>query len=224
MASPQRSETGGTAEQSGPCLDRSSLLGIPQRVSSWRPANRPWQNQLVQIGLLGPFEVRTADGVFAEVPGARIRALLVALALEPGHVVPRARLVDWIWGEQPPSDVANALQALVSRLRRVLPEGTIDGQAGGYRLTVEPQAVDAVRFRQLVDQARGVEDLQRARLLRDALELWRGAAMEDVGLQDSAAFDAVIDQLDGLRLAAMEDRYEAEIRLGRGAELVTELI
>jgi predicted ATPase len=177
----------------------------------------------VQIGMLGPLQIRADDGALLEMPGARIRALLVALALEPGRVVPRARLVDWIWGEQPPSDVANALQALVSRLRRVLPEGTIDGQAGGYRLTVEPQAVDAVRFRQLVDQARGGEDLQRARLLRDALELWRGAAMEDVGLQDSAAFDAVIDQFDGLRLAAMEDLCDAEIRLGRGAELVTEL-
>src|SRR5215469_10854629 len=177
----------------------------------------------VQIGMLGPLEIRADDGALLEMPGARIRALLVALALEPGRVVPRARLVDWIWGEQPPSDVANALQALVSRLRRVLPAGTIDGQAGGYRLAVEPQDVDAVRFRQLVDQARGGDDLQRARLLRDALELWRGAAMEDVGLQDSAAFEAVIDQFDGLRLAAMEDLCDAEIRLGRGAELVTEL-
>jgi predicted ATPase/DNA-binding SARP family transcriptional activator len=177
----------------------------------------------VQIGMLGPLEIRADDGALLELPGARIRALLVALALEPGRVVPRARLVDWIWGEQPPSDVANALQALVSRLRRVLPEGSIDGHAGGYRLTVEPQAVDAVRFKWLVDQARGARDLQRVQLLRDALDLWRGAAMEDVGLQDSAVFDAVIDQFDGLRLAAMEDRYEAEIRLGRGAELVTEL-
>jgi predicted ATPase/DNA-binding SARP family transcriptional activator len=173
--------------------------------------------------MLGPLEIRADDGGLLELPGTRIRALLIALALEPGRVVPRARLVDWIWGEQPPSDVANALQALVSRLRRVLPEGAIDGQAGGYRLMVEPQAVDAVRFKQLVDQARGGKDLQRVRLLRDALELWRGAVMQDVGLLDSAAFDAVIARFEGLRLAAMEDRYEAEIRLGRGAELVTEL-
>ena len=173
--------------------------------------------------MLGPLEIRADDGGLVEIPGARLRVLLIALALEPGHVVPRAKLVDWIWGEQPPSDVANSLQALVSRLRRVLPKGSIDGQAGGYRLTVEPQAVDAVRFRQLVDQARGAEDMQRARLLRAALELWRGAVMEDVGLQDSAAFDAVITRFEGLRLAAMEDRYEAEIRLGRGPELVTEL-
>ena len=58
------------------------------------------------------------DGAFAEVPGARLRGLLIALALEPGHVVPNATLVDWIWGERPPSDAANALQRLVSRLRK----------------------------------------------------------------------------------------------------------
>jgi DNA-binding SARP family transcriptional activator len=71
----------------------------------------------VQVGLLGPFEVRTDDGVFAEVPGARLRGLLIALALEAGHVVPKATLVDWIWGEHPPFEAANALQRLASRLR-----------------------------------------------------------------------------------------------------------
>src|SRR5437773_2515725 len=96
--------------------------------------------------MLGPFEVRTDDGGFADVPGARLRALLVALALEPGHVVPKAALVDWIWGERPPTDAANALQRLVSRLRKALPAGVVDGQPEGYRLRVEPDAVDAVRF------------------------------------------------------------------------------
>jgi len=111
----------------------------------------------VQIGLLGPFEVRTDDGVLAEVPGARLRGLLTALALEPGHVVPKARLVDWIWGERPPAEAANALQRLVSRLRRALPEGLVEGQPGGYRLEVEPDAVDALRFERLLAQARQEE-------------------------------------------------------------------
>ena len=84
----------------------------------------------VQIGMLGPFEVRTDDGVFADVPGARLRGLLIALALEPGHVVPKATLVDWIWGERPPSEAANALQRLVSRLRKALPDGSVEGQTG----------------------------------------------------------------------------------------------
>src|SRR5215467_5226044 len=173
--------------------------------------------------MLGPFEVRTDDGAHADVPGARLRALLIALALEPGHVVPKATLVDWIWGERPPADAANALQRLVSRLRKALPEGLVEGQTGGYRLTVEPDAVDAVRFERLVGQARTEENPRRVRLLREALALWRGAAMQDVGLQESAAFDAAVTRLEGLRLAAMEDRFDAEISLGHGAELVTEL-
>ena len=173
--------------------------------------------------MLGPFEVRTDDGVLADVPGARLRGLLIALALEPGHAVPKATLVDWIWGERPPSDAANALQRLVSRLRKALPEGLVEGQTDGYRLRVEPDAVDAVRFERLVGQARNDEDPRRVRLLREALALWRGAAMQDVGLQDSAAFDAAVTRLEGLRLTAMEDRFDAEISLGHGAELVTEL-
>src|SRR5215470_4529931 len=173
--------------------------------------------------MLGPFEVRMDDGTFAEVPGARLRGLLSALALEPGHVVPNATLVDWIWGERPPSDAANALQRLVSRLRKALPEGLVEGQTGGYRLTVEPDAVDAVRFERIIGQARADENPRRVRRLREALALWRGAAMQDVGLQDSTAFDAAVTRLEGLRLTAMEDRFDAEIGLGNGAELVTEL-
>jgi predicted ATPase/DNA-binding SARP family transcriptional activator len=173
--------------------------------------------------MLGPFEVRTDDGVLADVPGARLRGLLIALALESGHAVPKATLVDWIWGERPPSGAANALQRLVSRLRKALPEGLVEGQTDGYRLRVEPDAVDAVRFERLVGQARNDEDPRRVGLLREALALWRGAAMQDVGLQDSAAFDAAVTRLEGLRLTAMEDRFDAEVSLGHGVGLVTEL-
>jgi predicted ATPase/DNA-binding SARP family transcriptional activator len=170
----------------------------------------------VQIGVLGPFEVRTDDGVLADVPGARLRGLLIALALEPGHVVPKTALVDWIWGEQPPADATNALQRLVSRLRKVLPEGSVDGLPTGYRLAVAPDDVDAVRFERLL--ARADDDPRR---LREALALWRGAAMQDVGLAESAAFDAAVTRLDGLRLAAQEDRFDAETDFGPG--VVTEL-
>lgn len=175
--------------------------------------------------MLGSFEVRTDDGAFADVPGARLRGLLIALALEPGRVVSKATLVDWIWGEHPPADAANALHRLVSRLRKALPEGSVEGQPDGYRLTVEPDAVDAVRFERLVTagQVRNDDHPRRVRLLREALALWRGAAMQDVGLQGSAAFDAAVTRLEGLRLRALEDRFDAEVALGHGAELVTEL-
>ena len=177
----------------------------------------------MQIGVLGSFEVRADDGAVADVPGARLRALLIALALEPGRVVPKATLVDWIWGERPPADAANALQRLVSRLRKALPDASIEVQAGGYRLTVEPDAVDAVRFERLVGQARNGERPGRVEVLREALALWRGSAMQDVGLDDSAAFDAAVGRLDGLRLTAMEDRFDAELEAGNGVGLIAEL-
>jgi predicted ATPase/DNA-binding SARP family transcriptional activator len=181
------------------------------------------RESIVQIGMLGPVEVRTDDGILADVPGARLRALLIALALEPGRVVPKSTLVDWIWGEHPPADAANALQRLVSRLRRTLPAGLVEGQPGGYRLTVEPDAVDAVRFESLVGQARHGEHAARLRMLREALALWRGAAMQDVGLLESPAFDAAVARLERLHLTAMEDRFDAEVSLGHSADVVAEL-
>ncbi len=184
--------------------------------------------------MLGPLEVRTDEdgGGPVEVPGVRLRGLLVALALRAGHVVPKATLVDWIWAEQPPVDATNALQRLVSRLRKLLPDGVIEGHTDGYRLAVAPDAVDAVRFEHLVagagqfgsaGQLGSEGGAGRVRLLREALELWRGAALQDVGLQDSGAFDAAVVRLEALRLTAAEERFEAELGLGRGAELVSEL-
>ncbi|MGC4944378.1 BTAD domain-containing putative transcriptional regulator [Kribbella sp. DT2] len=167
----------------------------------------------MQIAMLGPFEVRVGDGVVADVPGARLRGLLVALALRPGQVVPKAVLVDWIWGENPPAEAGNALQRLVSRLRKVLPDGVVEGHPEGYRLVVEPDAVDAIRFERLLGRAR------TPGVLREALGLWRGEAMQDIGLQDSTAYDAAITRLEELRLTALEDRYDAE----SGADLVPEL-
>ncbi|GAB3870775.1 hypothetical protein GCM10029964_005890 [Kibdelosporangium lantanae] len=158
----------------------------------------------MRIGVLGSFEVRTDDGAAVDVPGARLRGLLTVLALDPGRVVPKSAIVDWIWGENPPAEAPNALQRLVSRLRKVLPEGSVEGLPDGYRLRVDPDAVDAVRFERLIGQ----------RQFREALALWRGAAMQDVGLQDSEAFEAAATRLEGLRLAALEDRFDAEINLG----------
>ncbi|WP_433357055.1 BTAD domain-containing putative transcriptional regulator [Microtetraspora malaysiensis] len=177
----------------------------------------------MRVGLLGPFEVRNGDGAVVEVPGIRLRALLAALALEPGRIVTRARLVDWIWGQRPPADEVNALQALVSRLRRVLPDGVIEADSGGYRLAVASDAVDVGRFEHLVGQGRAAEPAARADLLRSALALWRGTAMADIALQGSDAFDAAVARLDELYVAALGDRVDADIRLGRGSELVSEL-
>ncbi|MEU5154747.1 BTAD domain-containing putative transcriptional regulator [Glycomyces sp. NPDC021274] len=176
----------------------------------------------MRIGLLGAFQVHVGDAAL-EVPGARSRALLAALALEPGRIVPRARLVDWIWGDEPPADEANALQVLVSRLRKALPKGVVESKSGGYLLAVEPEAVDVSRFEDLVARARNAEDAEKVALLRAALDLWRGTALEGISLLGSKAFDSVVVGLNDRYVAVLGDRVDAEVRLGRGADLVTEL-
>ncbi|MBT0773297.1 winged helix-turn-helix domain-containing protein [Kineosporia sp. J2-2] len=172
----------------------------------------------MQIGILGTFEVRGDDGVAIEVPGARLRGVLVALALRPGQVVPKSSLVEWVWGEQPPGDASNALQRLVSRLRRVLPGGVIEGGTDGYRLRVLPEDVDAVRFEQLMAGSRN--HVRPGEVLREALGLWRGPALHDVDLTGSAPFDAALTRLEQLRLGAVEDWARAE---EPGPALVSEL-
>ncbi|AEV86463.1 SARP family transcriptional regulator [Actinoplanes sp. SE50] len=150
----------------------------------------------MQIGVLGPLLVRTRDGAPIDVPGARLRALLAILALEAGRTVPKATLVDGIWGDTSPADATNALHRLVSRLRKLLPGGLIEAHQDGYRLATDPDSVDAVRFERLLAAGRPGE----------ALALWRGPAMQDVGLTGSPAFDAAVTRLQEQRLAALETR------------------
>ncbi|SFP44520.1 Predicted ATPase [Amycolatopsis arida] len=174
--------------------------------------------------MLGPLEVHTDAGTPVRLAGARLRALLIALALDPGRVVPAARLVDAIWGDHPPAAAANALQALVSRLRRALPDAAVESHPAGYRLAVDPDAVDVTRFERLVAAGRdalATDPAEAAETLRAALALWRGPALLDVA--EAEPFRAPVARLTELRLAAVEDRVEADLRLGRGAELTTEL-
>jgi predicted ATPase len=157
-------------------------------------------------------DVRTEDGTAVEVAGARLRALLTALALEPGRDVASARLVEAVWGEHPPG-TANALQALVSRLRKVgvAPDST----PTGYRLAAE---TDVTRFEELLTAARAGGDADTARLLREALDLWRGPVPAD-----GEYFQAPLARLAELRLTAVEEHAEASLRLGAGAALAGEL-
>ncbi|NED99915.1 AfsR/SARP family transcriptional regulator [Phytoactinopolyspora halotolerans] len=179
----------------------------------------------MQIAMLGPLEVRADGDVAVQVGGLRLRTLLIALALEPGRVISTSRLVEAIWADEPPERAVNAVQALVSRLRRVLPDSVIQVHASGYRLAIEPDAVDVVRFERMTTAgraaARAGEPETAAHLLREALDLWRGAALSDVAEKDY--FRGPAARLAEMRLAAIEDRVEADLRLGRGAELTTEL-
>src|SRR5690348_3171407 len=112
----------------------------------------------VEVGYLGPLEVRDAGRV-VPVPGQRLRALLLQLALDPGAWVAPGTLTEAVWGAEPPTDPANSLQSLVSRLRRALGRADLVEQSpAGYRLAVAPEAVDAVRFGRLVAEGRRLLD------------------------------------------------------------------
>jgi len=96
--------------------------------------------------MLGPLEVRAGSGEMLEVGGARLRTLLIMLALRPGQLVPASQLIDGLWAEQAPAAAPNALQALVSRLRRALPEAVIESRPAGYRLVFDPRDTDIARL------------------------------------------------------------------------------
>ena len=178
----------------------------------------------VRIGLLGPLEVR-ADGQRLEVAGARLRTLLILLALDAGRVVGTDRIVDGLWGDDPPAHAANALQTLVSRLRRALPGVVVESHPTGYRLAVEPDAVDVLRFERLATQGRRAladDPAGAAAMLAEAAGLWHGPALADAGEAEFA--HAVRARLNELRLGAIEDCIDAELRLGRAqVELVAQL-
>ncbi|WP_281197135.1 AfsR/SARP family transcriptional regulator [Microtetraspora niveoalba] len=175
----------------------------------------------LRFSVLGPLEVRK-DGRAIEIGGQRLRALLTTLLLDAGRAVPVDALVAGVWEGSPPSGVGNALQALISRLRAVIDRELVVAHPSGYRLAVSPDLVDVHLFTRLCREggrALAAGDAAvAARTLRDALALWRGPALPD--LPDGAARAA---RLDDLRIAATEDRVDADLLLGRHAEVLPEL-
>jgi predicted ATPase/DNA-binding SARP family transcriptional activator len=175
----------------------------------------------MRVGILGALEVVGTGGP-VEIGGARLRALLIRLALDAGRPVSAAALAEALWDGDPPADPVNAVQSLVSRLRRAVP---VRSGPDGYRLDLPPEAVDAVRFERLA--AEGRRALRAADLptaldrLREAAELWRGPALADVAGARYAA--APVARLTELRLAATEDRIEARFRSGQPDGLDAEL-
>ena len=138
-------------------------------------------------------------------------------------MVTSGQLVDAVWDEHPPAGAANALQALVSRLRRLLP-GVVESHPSGYRLAVAAQAVDGARFEALAlaGHERLARDPGRAReLLGQALALWRGPALADAA--DAGFAGPAVARLDDLRLQALEGRVEADLAAGASDWLVAEL-
>ncbi|MER5206619.1 BTAD domain-containing putative transcriptional regulator [Streptomyces sp. NPDC002825] len=176
--------------------------------------------------LLGPLTVADATGAPIPVTGGpKVRALLARLLLDAGRTVPVERLVDGLYGDEPPAGAQGALQAQVSRLRRALPPGVaVEFSPAGYRLAVED--VDVLRFEALVREGARAgaagDPVRAAALLREALGLWRGPALADVREAPFAAGQAA--RLDALRLDAVEEWAAAELTAGGDpALLVREL-
>src|SRR6516225_6205385 len=183
----------------------------------------------LDIGLLGPLQVRDETGRPVHVGGRQLRVLLTLLALNAGRVVPAGSLAGQLWPDDPPGNPGNALQTLVSRLRAELRQAgvgdVIESHPAGYRLAVSPDAVDVTAFEALAAEGRRAladgDTGQAARALREALLAWRGQPFADAAGCDFA--DAAAAKLTELRSSVLADRIEADLALGEGATLVGEL-
>ncbi|MFD3946119.1 BTAD domain-containing putative transcriptional regulator, partial [Streptomyces sp. NPDC058579] len=179
---------------------------------------------IIRYRVLGPCQALRADGGEAALSGARLRALLAALAGAAGRVVRADELIELIWEGDPPGNGTEALQALVGRLRRVLGREAVDSVAGGYRLAAGAEDVDLYVFERLA--AEGAEALaaretaRAARLLDEALGLWRGPALADLPGRDG---DPVVVRVEQRHAHARKDRLAAEVALGRAAPAVAPL-
>ena len=178
--------------------------------------------------LLGPLEVADGGRVLA-LGGAKQRALLAVLLLRANEVVSIDRLIDELWGDEPPPTAAKVVQVYVSQLRKALAqagrEPVIMTRPPGYVARVEPGELDVARFERELDRARRARSAgnpeEATRLLREALALWRGQALADFSYEPFA--QPAIARLEELRLAALEERVESDLALGRDSDLVGEV-
>src|SRR5438552_3260098 len=165
----------------------------------------------MEYRVLGPLEVRDGERSLP-LAGAKQRALLALLLVHANRVLSRDRLIDELWGEQPPETAVTSLQVYVSRLRKVLPAETLLTRPPGYLLELEPDKLDLRRFERLL--AEGRETLAAgdaegaAQVLHDALALWRGPALAEFAFEPFAQTE--IGRLEDLRLAAVEERLKAD--------------
>ncbi|WP_143664684.1 BTAD domain-containing putative transcriptional regulator, partial [Streptomyces sp. NRRL B-24572] len=178
--------------------------------------------------VLGPCQAfRTDDGTEAALSGARLRALLTALAAAGGRAVGPGALIDQVWADGDPADDQDrtaALQALVGRLRRALGREAVVSEPGGYRLAADPDAVDLHRFERLA--AEGAAALaaghaaRAAALLDEALGLWRGPALADLPGRDT---DPLVVRVEQRHAQARRDRLAADLALGRADDVLAPL-
>jgi predicted ATPase/DNA-binding SARP family transcriptional activator len=176
------------------------------------------------VAVLGPLEIRD-DGHVVDVSGAKQRAVVALLATSAGRVVSADRLVEELWGDDAPVDAANALQHHISRLRRVLGPDHLFARPPGYVLELDENAVDAIAFERLTAEGRAAlraaEHHRAAETLREALSLWQGDPLAEFADHRWSVAEAA--RLERLHEDALEDRVEADLALGRHADLVPEL-
>jgi DNA-binding SARP family transcriptional activator len=174
----------------------------------------------MEFRVLGPLEVRR-DGRSLELHGSKRRAVLAIFVMHANEVVRTDRLIDELWGEDPPANASAALHNHVSRLRKDLGDDVLVTKPWGYVLRTNPEGIDVRRFERLVTEAKPLAANERAAKLLEALALWRGPALADLAREPALAVE--IARLEELRLAALEQRIDADLELGGHAELVREL-
>jgi WD40 repeat protein/DNA-binding SARP family transcriptional activator len=182
----------------------------------------PAHGRDVHIRVLGPVGV-LQDGIEVVLGGPKQRTVLALLATRAREVVPVDALIDGVWGEEPTPGARSTLQTYVSNLRAAIGD-VIVREGGGYRLDLDPRAVDAVQFAEAVEQARELIEAsppEAAQRLRAALALWRGHPFADAS--GSFPLELEAQRLEELRLAAVESRIDAELAMGHAKELVAEL-
>jgi DNA-binding SARP family transcriptional activator len=174
----------------------------------------------MEFRVLGPFEV-WRDGGSVDIRGTKRKAVLALLVLRANEVVRSERLIDELWGDERPANAAAALYNHVSRLRKDLGDEVLVTKPWGYVLRADRESIDVHRFTGLVAEAAPLPAKERAAKLREALALWRGPALADLASEPALTFEA--DRLEDLRLAALEQRIEADLELGGHAGLIAEL-
>jgi DNA-binding SARP family transcriptional activator len=181
-----------------------------------------------EFRILGPLEV-VVNGMPIELAAGKERALLSRLVADANRVVSADQLLDDLWEGNPPDAAATSLRVHVSRVRKALAGAGADAlivtRAPGYVLETDQGGIDAARFEALVDQAKGglvdSAPAEASATLRDALALWRGPALAEVAAAPNVGPEA--QRLEELRLTALEDRIEADLRCGHHAALIGEL-
>jgi DNA-binding SARP family transcriptional activator len=178
----------------------------------------------MEFRVLGSMEVIENGRGPIPIGGPKQRAVLAHLLLRANHLVPTDVLIDEVWGEEPPETVRNALQTYASHLRKALGPERLEGSRAGYILRADPAELDAVRFQSLLRDARRLLPIDAKAAVGTfdhALDLWRGPAFADLGAEPSLRSEAA--RLDDLRLAALEERIDAQLTLGEPGEVIGEL-